>query len=108
LPLCEPAPPFWILSLRNSAGNITALERETAAELLIEADAILGDGLPLAYASEQDAVQIAVTMMRKRPELEIGVACSDPSFPAFSAGRPRYDRCRLRRVLHERHQHRKS
>lgn len=69
----KPDPRWALCTPPPGHGDISDFERQVAAEIgVVGVDDDLGFR-NLFYGSEQEAVKVAVAMMRKRPELQIWV-----------------------------------
>lgn len=80
-------PPTWSVcqSSQHYGRDLWDLENAVTAELGIRWPVVFGEELPGEFEQEQDCAQVAVGMMRHRPDLMLFVKCSDPDLrPTYS------------------------
>ena len=75
-------PPTWHItqSGEHYGRDLRDLENEVARELGIEWGEIFGEAMQGVYEKRQTCARVVIEMVRKQPELELWVTCSDPEF----------------------------
>lgn len=75
-------PPTWHITQTSEhyGRDLRDLENEVARELGIEWGEVFGEAMQGVYENPTNCARVVVGMVRKRPELELWVTCSDPEF----------------------------
>lgn len=78
--------PSWLITQpsEHHGRDLRPLENEVAASLGVKWPVAFGEEMQGVYEDESLCAQVAKGMMRRRPDLQLWVTCSDPDW------RPKY------------------